>query len=92
LNHESKFQEFVEWAGLTAATSCESYKDNTLLLSELYYPYAIQLVRQVNFGSIESSRYFVATKVKDGKEPFVEVTEEHLIHDNYEKLNSWVVF
>ncbi|KAF2812416.1 uncharacterized protein BDZ99DRAFT_266245 [Mytilinidion resinicola] len=88
LNHESKFQEFVQWAAFPAASSVEEQKDVVLLLSELGYPYVVQVVRQVNYGPIESKRYFVVTKGKDGKEPFVEVTEDHLIQGNYEKLNS----
>lgn len=88
LSHESRFQEFVQWAAFPVASSVEEHKDSALLLSELEYPYVVQVVRQVNYGPIESKRYFVATKGKDGKEPFIEVTEDQLIQENYEKLNS----
>jgi len=50
--------------------------------------YAVQVVRQVNFGPLESKRYFLATKDLDGGVDFHEVTEGDLIEANYEKLNA----
>jgi hypothetical protein len=51
--------------------------------------YAVQLVRQVNYGALESRRYFIVVKGKD--EPFLEVSERELIEANFQKLNSWVL-
>lgn len=48
---------------------------------------AIQVVKQVNFGPLESKRYFF--QVKNGE--FVEVTEQWLVNANFQKLNTYVV-
>lgn len=48
----------------------------------------VQVVRQVNFGSLESKRYFVSTPSSAGSVSFREITENDLIQANYEKLNS----
>lgn len=49
-------------------------------------PFAVQLVRQVNFGRLESKRYFVP--LPDDRTAFAEVTEDDLISSNFQKLNS----
>jgi hypothetical protein len=49
-------------------------------------PYAVQLVRQINYGPLESKRYFIPSEDKD--EAFVEVTEKDLLTANFQKLNS----
>ena len=49
-------------------------------------PYAIQLVRQVNYGPLESKRYFIPVSGKDNE--FVEVVENDLIQASFQKLNS----
>ncbi|KAK4617894.1 hypothetical protein CLAFUW4_11987 [Fulvia fulva] len=55
-------------------------------LSDLGPPFAVQLVRQVNFGPLESKRYFIPTAGQDG--PFKEITEGDLVHANFQKLNA----
>lgn len=45
--------------------------------------FAVQVVKQVNYGPLESKRYFVQIDNK-----FVEVAEEWLIEANFEKLNT----
>ncbi|KAK8088429.1 MFS multidrug transporter [Apiospora hydei] len=50
-------------------------------------PFAIQLVRQVNYGSLESKRYFAPTSASPSE--FVEVAEDDLIQANFQKLNSY---
>jgi hypothetical protein len=50
-------------------------------------PYAIQVVRQVNYGPLESKRYFIPVKT-EGKDEFVELVEDDLIQANFQKLNS----
>ena len=53
-------------------------------------PYAVQFVRQVNFGAIEAKRYFIPRKEESGAQTgFVEVTEQDLIAANFQKLNSY---
>jgi hypothetical protein len=46
----------------------------------------VQLVRQVNYGPLESKRYFVSNA--DASDAFVEVTEQWLVENNLQKLNS----
>ncbi|KAF1911663.1 hypothetical protein BDU57DRAFT_543149 [Ampelomyces quisqualis] len=46
----------------------------------------IQVVKQVNFGPLESKRYFA--QIKDDGE-FVEVTEQWLVTANFQKLNTF---
>jgi hypothetical protein len=50
-------------------------------------PYAVQLVRQVNYGPQESIRYFVPAK--NGSD-LTETTEDSLVESNFEKLNSYL--
>lgn len=50
-------------------------------------PYAIQLVKQANFGPQESIRYFAPAGIGSH---FVELTEGDLLEWNFEKLNSYV--
>ena len=49
-------------------------------------PYAVQFVQQVNYGSLESKRYFIPDENSSGD--FAEITEQDLIKANYKKLNS----
>lgn len=49
-------------------------------------PYSIQLVRQVNYGPLESKRYFIP--VEGSENEFAEVVEDDLIQANFKKLNS----
>ena len=55
-------------------------------LAELGSPYAVQLVRQVNYGPLEFKRYFVPAKGKEDE--FIEVNEGELIAANFQKLNT----
>lgn len=85
LDHEPKFTSFMEWAsgsGPSASGDTQSSHD----LNEMDPPFAVQLVRQVNFGPLESKRYFVP--VSKDLEAFVEITEDDLIAANFQKLNS----
>ncbi|KAF2109398.1 hypothetical protein BDV96DRAFT_636090 [Lophiotrema nucula] len=83
-SHESKFETFMSWAKYP----CES-ESSTDIPANLAdgAPYAIQLVRQVNYGPLESKRYFV---LNDGA--FVEVPEKWLIDANFQKLNTYKNF
>jgi hypothetical protein len=87
LNHEEKFRAFVAWAEFPrdSSPSTGEYDDKVDLIT-LKSPYAIQLVRQVNYGPLETKRYFVPVKGNDNE--FVEVVEDDLIQANFKKLNS----
>lgn len=49
--------------------------------------YAVQVVQQVNYGPLESKRYFVSGDGGRGTN-FYEITEGDLIQANFEKLNA----
>lgn len=89
LTHEAKFEPFIAWAkGSESSPSAisASFFQNPNILP----PYAIQFVRQVNFGAIEAKRYFIPhTEASGGRIDFVEVTEQDLIAGNFQKLNSY---
>lgn len=51
-------------------------------------PFAIQLVQQVNYGPLESKRYFVP--VEGNEAEFIEIREQDLIQANFQKLNAYV--
>ncbi|OQD86537.1 hypothetical protein PENANT_c007G00275 [Penicillium antarcticum] len=80
LDHEEKFNAFMQWT--TSGSSPAS--DQGLLRAEPV-TYAVQLVKQVNFGPQESIRYFAP--VGTGSQ-FVEVAENTLLEWNFQKLNS----
>ncbi|KAF7548431.1 hypothetical protein G7Z17_g7064 [Cylindrodendrum hubeiense] len=50
-------------------------------------PFAVQLVRQANYGPLESKRYFIPVQGKESE--FVEVVEDDLVQANFQKLNSY---
>lgn len=88
--HENLFTGFMAWA-----RSCGDVSVDTTAADAAFGegsgssgtpPFAIQLVRQVNYGPIESKRYFVP--VDAGRTKFVEVTEDALIQANFQKLNA----
>lgn len=83
LSHEHKFVQFMEWAKSTAETAPPT---GSVDLVEMAPDFAVQLVRQVNFGPLESKRYFVRTEA----DKFVEVSEGDLIQANFKKLNACV--
>ncbi|KAH7201214.1 hypothetical protein DER44DRAFT_841717 [Fusarium oxysporum] len=81
LDHESKFTAFMTWAN-SVSTSLAS-KDTQTPFNNA--PYAVQIVRQVNFGPRDSIRYFIPAS--EGS-VFAEATEDDLLEANFEKLNS----
>jgi hypothetical protein len=91
LTHEAKFDRFLVWAKRSesspSAISASFFQDPDNLP-----PYAVQFVRQVNFGAIESKRYFIPCSQTGGDEnEFVEVTEQDLLAGNFQKLNSYAL-
>ncbi|KAF4344809.1 major facilitator superfamily transporter [Fusarium beomiforme] len=72
LSHQSKFNNFMSWGSFPKESSLISV-DNNHDFSQINPAYAVQLVRQVNFGPLESKRYFIP---KDSSEnDYVEVSE-----------------
>lgn len=84
LSHEHKFVEFMDW---TKSTPEAILPTGSVDLVAMAPEFAVQLVRQVNFGPLESKRYFVRTEA----DKFIEVSENDLIQANFQKLNSCVV-
>ncbi|KAI4953506.1 hypothetical protein J4E91_002353 [Alternaria rosae] len=82
LSHEPKFKTFMAWAtypkesDIVSSDAAPSATDIT---------FAVQFVKQTNYGPLDSKRYFVTGS--DGT--FVEVTEQWLIDANFEKLNTF---
>lgn len=84
LSHESKFTSFLAWAAFPRKSSV----GNVPVSGDIAAPFAIQLVRQVNFGPLESKRYFIPCT--DAVAVFDEVNEDALIQANFQKLNTCV--
>ncbi|KAK0652377.1 hypothetical protein B0T16DRAFT_454749 [Cercophora newfieldiana] len=93
LNHEDKFRAFMAWAEFPKESSPATGQDVDTVRADLGSskpPFAVQLVRQVNYGPLESKRYFVPVKDEDNE--FVEIGENDLIQANFQKLNSYKNF
>jgi hypothetical protein len=75
LSHEDKFRTFMSWAAYPKESSTGS---TDALRDALTVTLAIQVVRQVNYGPLESKRYFVHTG-----DAFVKVTEQWLVSANF---------
>ncbi|KAM5527050.1 MFS multidrug transporter [Fusarium oxysporum f. sp. phaseoli] len=85
LDHEPKFTAFLRWTNhLTTPLATE---DDFSVVNNA--PYAVQLVRQVNYGPQEVIRYFVPA---ENDSIFMETTETDLLNANFEKLNSYKNF
>lgn len=80
LDHEAKFDRFMQWAKYASSDPSDSFHLNSNL------EYAVQFVKQVNFGPQESIRYFTPA---GGDSGFIEITENNLLEANFEKLNSY---
>lgn len=87
LSHQAKFDAFMAWASYPRGCTVSDDEDANVDLVELQVPYAVQLVRQVNYGRLEAKRYFVPAAVETGG-GFTEVKEDHLIKANFQKLNT----
>lgn len=72
----------MHWAGLQTTSPVPA--DGSLVSNA---PYAVQVVKQINFGPQESVRYFVPAS--NGSD-FAETTETKLLELNFEKLNSYL--
>ena len=85
LDREAKFSDFMAWASFPQAGSQDDIKKE-VESGELKASFAVQLVRQVNFGPLESKRYFEPIEGKD--QEFNEIIENDLIQANFQKVNS----
>ncbi|KAI8266680.1 hypothetical protein K4K58_009379 [Colletotrichum sp. SAR11_239] len=84
-DHEARFTQFMAWAKDSQPTVIE---ETSKIDSSNRLPlYAIQLVRQVNYGPLESKRYFVS--FADRTHSYVEVAEDFLIQANFQKVNLY---
>lgn len=90
MDHDAKFRVFSDWASYPKSSSVVEDADDASTLDKSDGYFAMQVVQQVNFGPLESKRYFITAKGQDGEEPFVEVAERYLIDANYKKVNSYV--
>jgi hypothetical protein len=87
LSHEAKFEAFLRWIPAAQEASTDGSTEGRTILSEDSSAYAVQVVRQVNYGALESKRYFVSGDGGTGTN-FYEITEGDLIEANFEKLNA----
>ncbi|KAI1410703.1 hypothetical protein F5Y13DRAFT_70979 [Hypoxylon sp. FL1857] len=101
LLHERRFVSFMNWPAYPRESSPATKDDEgnakdegstskKTNLIDLKPDYVVQLVRQVNYGPLESKRFFAA--VNGQSEAFIEVTEDDLIDANFQKLNSYKNF
>jgi hypothetical protein len=87
IDKEAKFKDFMNWAQAGRTTTITILPDGSDYLGvNSGSCFVIQLVRQVNYGPLESKRFFVKTAELDTG--FSEVTEQDLIQANYQKVNS----
>lgn len=84
LSHENKFTSFVAWASFPTKSCIAGVTD----LRSISVPFAMQLVRQVNFGPLESKRYFVPHEGTENV--FDELGEDDLVQANFQKVNTYV--
>jgi len=92
LQHQAKFTSFMAWAAYPRVSAPGNAETDQVDLNGLKTPFVVQLVRQVNYGPIESKRFFAspAGGQEEGAQEFVEVSEEDLLRANFQKLNSSV--
>ncbi|KAK7950943.1 uncharacterized protein PG986_006671 [Apiospora aurea] len=77
----------MAWASYPRAASPANDVDRKGAFASGGPPFAIQLVRQVNYGPLESKRYFAPASASPSG--FVEVAEDDLIQANFQELNSF---
>lgn len=89
--HELKFTSFLEWGRFPRCSSAYNSTDGgdgDNSAPDTKWPYAIQLVQQVNIGPLESKRYFVPQGEPNRDRAFKEIFEKDLIDANFAKVNS----
>lgn len=84
---QTYFTTFMDWAAFPKTSSTPSSDGEGANNLDTAKPdFVIQLVRQVNYGPLESTRYF--SRVNGQDEAFLEVVEKDLIDANFKKLNA----
>ncbi|KAG8980730.1 hypothetical protein FRB94_005899 [Tulasnella sp. JGI-2019a] len=90
-DHDPKFTAFLT---ATTQSSIDALQDNAtasdVQLSDKAF--AVQVVRQINFGPVEWKRYFAPNQGQGDVGGFQEVTEKALVDANFSKLNSFKNF
>ncbi len=87
IDNEGKFKNFTNWARACGTILVPTIPNSSDYLSvNSGSCFVVQLVRQVNYGPLESKRFFAKTIGTDAQ--FSEVTEKDLIAANYQKVNS----
>ena len=81
LDHEEQFSAFMTWAK-HKCESPEPVTGDSPHPSVEDKPYAVQLVRQVNFGPLETKRYFVPSK-DQSEQSYLEISEKDLANANF---------
>ncbi|KAE9365463.1 hypothetical protein N431DRAFT_496544 [Stipitochalara longipes BDJ] len=91
IDKEAKFNGFINWARAEGTTSVTTLPNGSEYLSvNKESCFVIQLVCQVNYGPLESKRFFAKTAEMNAG--FCEVLEQDLIESNYQKVNSFKNF
>jgi hypothetical protein len=54
----------MDWASFPKTSSAENNNGDANGISEMNPSYVVQIVRQVNYGPLESKRYFIAVREK----------------------------
>jgi len=84
LQHERKFKSFLAW--VRVQRTCSDINDfNVQAVLQTPAARVFQVVKQVNYGPLESKQYFVT--LSDSTAHYHEITEHDLIDANYKKLN-----
>ncbi|KAG8413821.1 hypothetical protein J3458_012312 [Metarhizium acridum] len=77
----------MSWAAFPRESALDSTSETRTDLVHLTPPFAVQLVRQKNYGALESKKYFIPDR--DNPNGSLEVVEDDLIQANFQKLNTY---
>jgi hypothetical protein len=78
----------MTWATFPASSSISAEGSEGLKTAAHVPHFAVQLVRQINYGPLESIRYFIPMA---GEVAFAEVSEADMLAANFQKVNSYVI-
>lgn len=96
-DNDGKFSPFIKAAFDNDATGFASSSGSSgTETTAAQYPYVIQLVKQVNYGPLESKRFFaplppVESSATEGTR-YIELSEADLIAANFAKVNTYKNF
>ncbi|CAK7220321.1 hypothetical protein SCUCBS95973_004119 [Sporothrix curviconia] len=86
LTHQSKFVSFMAWGSYPRVSALDESVGHKDILGSYTPPFAIQLVQQVNYGALESKRYFVP--VEGNEAEFVQ-NYKCSAHDKFFEVNVY---